>query len=125
MNITLDYNWSGADKEWQSEYADKFQRTMASYGIEKFPDQFNLDGGAPRTIMGAGGYRTLRHSIGLVATTAAASMMTDNEYSKDLVRHLWSMKLEPYEDGYYDVYYDGLLYIFSLLHLSGNYRMDW
>lgn len=125
MNIALDYNWYGRDKEWQSAYADKFQRTMASYGIESFPDQFGLDGGAPASIMGAGGYRTLRHSIGLVATTAAASLMTDNEYSKDLVRHLWDMKLEPYEDGYYDVYYDGLLYIFSLLHLSGNYRMDW
>lgn len=125
MNIAMDYYWYGKDKKWQQEYADKFQRTMASHGIETFPDQFSLDGGEPQHIMGAGGYTALRHSIGLVATTAAASLMTDNEYSKDFVRHLWNMKLEPYEDGYYDVYYDGLLYIFSLLHLSGNYRMNW
>lgn len=125
MNIAMDYTWYGKDKEWQSAYADKFQKTMASFGIDKFPDQFSLSGGEPQFVMGAGGYQTLRHSIGLVATTAAASLMTDNEYSKDLVRHLWDSKLEPYEDGYYDVYYDGLLYIFSLLHLSGNYRMSW
>jgi len=127
MNIAMDYSWTHKDAEWKKEYADKFQSTMASYGIDKFPDQFALDGGAPAYVMGAGGYRTLRHSIGLVATTATASLMTDNEYSQDLVRHLWSMEMRPdmYEDGYYDVYYDGLVYLFALLHLSGNYRMDW
>lgn len=126
MNITMDYCWYGKDKEWQSAYADKFQATMASYGIESFPDQFGMDGKEPQFIMGAGGYKTLRHSIGLVGTTASASLMTDNQYSKDIVRHFMDMKLEPYEDGYYDVYYDGLVSLFALLHLSGNYRMnDW
>lgn len=32
-------------------------------------------------------------------------------------------KLEPYEDGYFDPYYDGLLYLFSLMHLSGKYQI--
>ena len=36
---------------------------------------------------------------------------------------IWEAKLEPYEDGYFDPYYDGLLYLFSLMHLSGNYRI--
>lgn len=123
MNIAMDFSWYNKDSKWQKEYADKFQKTMASKGITTFPDQFALDGGEPSFIMGAGGYRTLRHSIGLVGTTATASLITDNEYSQDFVRHLWDSKLEPYEDGYYDVYYDGLLYIFSLLHLSGRYQM--
>lgn len=125
MNIAMDYAWYHKDVEWKREYADKFQKTMASYGVREFPDQFALNGGAPAFVMGAGGYRTLRHSIGLVGTTATASLMTDNEYSQEFVRHLWEMKLEPYADGYYDVYYDGLVYLFSLLQLSGNYRMDW
>lgn len=127
MNIAMDFNLYHKDAEWQRAYADKFQKTMASYGIEEFPDQFGLDGKAPKFIMGAGGKRTLRHSIGIVATTAAASLMTDNEYSQDIVRHLWDMKMSPdmYDDGYYDVYYDGLVYLFSLLHLSGNYRVSW
>jgi oligosaccharide reducing-end xylanase len=38
---------------------------------------------------------------------------------------MFSLKHEPYEDGYYDIYYDGLIYLFALLHLSGNYRMNW
>lgn len=124
MNIACDYCWYGKDKEWQSGYAERFQNTMASYGIEEFPDQFALDGGKPQHIWGAGGYTGLRHSIGLVGTTAVASLMTDNPNAEAFVRHLWDSKLEPYEDGYYDVYYDGLVYMFSLLHLSGNYRKD-
>lgn len=124
MNIACDYCWYGKDKEWQSGYAERFQNTMAGYGIETFPDQFALDGGEPQHIWGAGGYTGLRHSIGLVGTTAVASLMTDNPNAEKFVRHLWDSKLEPYADGYYDVYYDGLVYMFSLLHLSGNYRKD-
>lgn len=129
MNIAMDYYWYHKDAKWQKEFANKFQRTMASQGIKEFVDQYSLDGGKPAWVMsaGMGKYRAtkLRHSIGLVATTASLSLVTDNEYSRDLVHHLMEMKLEPYEDGYYDVYYDGLVTLFSLLHLSGNYRMDW
>lgn len=124
MNIACDYCWYGKDKEWQESYAERFQSTLLKYGIEEFPDQFALDGGAPERIWGAGGYTGLRHSIGLVGTAAVASLMTDNADAEKFVRHLWDSKLEPYPDGYYDVYYDGLLYMFSLLHLSGNYRKD-
>jgi oligosaccharide reducing-end xylanase len=41
----------------------------------------------------------------------------------DFVHKLWNEKLEPYEDGYFDLYYDGLLYVFSLMHLSGKYQI--
>ena len=127
MNIAMDFNLYHKDAEWQTEYANKFQSTLASYGIKEFPDQFALDGKAPRFIMGAGGKRALRHSIGIVGTTAAASLMTDNEFSQDIVRHFWEMEMRPdmYDDGYYDVYYDGLVNLFALLHLSGNYRVSW
>jgi len=32
-------------------------------------------------------------------------------------------QLAPYDDGYFDPYYDGLLYLFSLMHLSGKYQI--
>jgi oligosaccharide reducing-end xylanase len=41
----------------------------------------------------------------------------------DFVHALWNAKLAPYEDSYFDPYYDGLLYLFSLMHLSGNYQV--
>ena len=34
-----------------------------------------------------------------------------------------TFKNEPYADGYFDAYYDGLLRLFAFMHLSGNYRV--
>ena len=86
-------------------------------------DQFNVDGTLPQFVMPAGGYQKLRHSLGLVATSAAASLMGTQQISWKFVDAVWNAKLEPYEDGYFDPYYDGLLYLFSLMHLSGNYKI--
>ncbi len=122
MNIAMDYCWFGKDKEWQEDYATRIQNFMRSRGIDKFEDQFNPDGTLPEVILQAGGFRTLRHSIGLVSTIASTSLITENN-DYDFVRELWNSKLEPYEDGYFDPYYDGLLYLFSLMHLSGKYNI--
>ncbi len=123
MNIAMDYNWFRKDKEWQEGYARRFQRFLRSKGIDSFEDQFNLDGSRPDFILQAGQVKRLRHSIGLVATAASASIMNKDPQSIDFVRVLWNAKLEPYDDGYFDPYYDGLLYLFSLMHLSGKYQI--
>ncbi|MBN1953270.1 MAG: glycoside hydrolase [Bacteroidales bacterium] len=123
MNIAMDYVWYGKDKVWQEDYAKRFQKFLRSKGIHSFEDQFNMDGTEPGTILQAGGFKKLRHSIGLVATAATTSLINREEGSLDFVNALWNAKLEPYEDGYFDPYYDGLLYLFSLMHLSGNYRI--
>ncbi len=121
MNISMDYNWFGKDKDWQQDYAKRFQHFLRSKGIDSFEDQFNTDGTRPDFILQAGSVKKLRHSIGLVATAATTEMIVDN--NKDLIHALWNAKLQPYEDGYFDPYYDGLLYLFSLMHLSGNYQL--
>ncbi|MBN1781032.1 glycoside hydrolase [bacterium] len=123
MNIAMDYSWFAKDKAWQQDYAGRIQNFLYCRGIDTFEDQFNLDGTLPEWILPAGGYRTLRHSLGLVATSAAASIMGTQAKSWQFVDAIWNAKLEPYEDGYFDPYYDGLLYLFSLMHLSGNYRI--
>jgi oligosaccharide reducing-end xylanase len=123
MNITMDYVWYGKDKTWQEGYAKRFQGFLRSKGIDSFEDQFNLDGSTPETILQAGGFKKLRHSLGLVATSASTALIGKNEQSLDFVNALWNAKLEPYEDGYFDPYYDGLLYLFSLMHLSGKYQI--
>ena len=68
-------------------------------------------------------FRKLRHSIGLVATTAAASVMCSHPKSKEFVDALWNARHVPFDDGYFDAYYDGLLRLFAFMHLSGNYRI--
>ncbi len=124
MNIAMDYNWFGKDKAWQQAYAQRFQGFLRSKGIDTFEDQFNPDGSKPEFILKAGNNPPkLRHSLGLVATAATASIINRDAESKDFIQALWNAELKPYDDGYFDPYYDGLLYLFSLMHLSGNYRI--
>lgn len=123
MNIAMDYIWFGKDKIWQEDYARRFQGFLRSKGIDSFVDQYNLDGSLPEQILPAGNVKKLRHSLGLVATSAAASLANPDKESLDFVRALWNSKLEPYDDGYFDPYYDGILYLFSLMHLSGKYQL--
>ena len=123
MNIALDYSWSCADRDWQQEYADRIQSVLYSKGIDTFVDQYNVDGSGVERILDAGGYTKLRHSLGLVATSAAVSLASTDERCYEFVRCLWDSKHEPYDDGYFDAYYDGLLRLFAFMHLSGNYRI--
>jgi oligosaccharide reducing-end xylanase len=123
MNIAMDYNWFGKDKIWQENYAERFQNFLRTKGMDTFEDQFNLDGSSPEFILSAGNYKTLRHSLGLVATAASTSLIHSEKDNMDFIHALWKAKLEPYEDGYFDPYYDGLLYLFSLMHLSGKYQI--
>lgn len=123
MNIAMDYMWYGKDKQWQEDYARRIQHFLRSQGIDSFNDQFNLDGTEPEFILQAGEYKKLRHSLGLKATAATASLINSDPNSLDFVHALWGAKFEPYEDGYFDPYYDGLLYLFSLMHLSGKYQI--
>ncbi len=125
MNIALDYEWSCADREWQQQYGETIQDFFYSQGVNDFMDQYRTDGTLPEEgeILGAGGFRKLRHSVGLVATTAAASMMCSHAKSKEFVDALWNAQHVPFEDGYFDAYYDGLLRLFAFMHLSGRYRV--
>ena len=125
MNITLDYEWSGKDADWQQKYGEKIQNFFYSQGIDTFVDQYRVDGSLPEgdEILQAGGFRKLRHSIGLVSTLAAASILCQHEKKKAFVDALWKARHEPFEDGYFDAYYDGLLRLFAFMHLSGNYRI--
>ena len=123
MNIALDYTWACADKEWQQAYGQKLQNFLYTQGVDQFVDQYNVDGSTVNEVLGAGGYTALRHSLGLVAGAAAISLVCSHDKSREFVDHFWNTKHEPYEDGYFDAYYDGLLQLFALMHLSGRYQI--
>ncbi len=124
MNIALDYSWSCADREWQHNYGHTIQNFLYNEGIDKFVDQYNVDGTRPEKILRAGNYpEALRHSIGFVATSAAVSLVCTHPKSYEFIEALWNAKHEPDQAGYFDGYYDGLLRLFAFMHLSGRYRV--
>lgn len=124
MNIALDYSWSCSDKQWQQWYGKTIQNFLYSQGIDEFVDQFNVDGTRPEKILRAGNYpEKLRHSIGFIATAAAASILCSHDKSFEFIERLWNTPHKPDADGYFDAYYDGLLRLFAFMHLSGHYRV--
>ena len=126
MNIAMDYSWSCADKEWQREYGEKIQNFFYSQGINDFVDQYRVDGTLPSEdeILPAGTWtKALRHSVGLVSTVSAATLLTDHAINREFVDALWESKNVPFEDGYFDAYYDGLLRLFAFMHMSGKYQI--
>ncbi len=125
MNIALDYSWSCKDRQWQQQYGNRFQNFLYAQGIDRYVDQYNIDGTAVKELLQAGTDHkaALRHSTGLVATAAAVSLVCTHEKSREFVDRLWNLENKPYDDGFFDAYYDGLLRLFAFMHLSGNYRI--
>ncbi|MDE6561921.1 MAG: family 43 glycosylhydrolase [Muribaculaceae bacterium] len=122
LNIAIDYAWSGADADWQRDYADRIQDFFYKEGIDTYVDQYKTDGSQVERVLGAGEHQALRHSLGLVSTLGAASLAATDPKSREFAERLWNSKHAPYEDGYFDAYYDGLLRLFSFMLLSGNYK---
>ena len=122
LNIAIDYVWSGADAEWQRLYADRIQDFFYSRGLDEYVDQYKIDGKPVERVLGAGNHESLRHSVGLVSTLGAASLAATDIKSREFAQRLWDSRHEPYDDGYFDAYYDGLLRLFSFMLMSGNYK---
>jgi len=107
-NWSVDYSW-WRKTPTESELSDRFQGFLLAQGVNTFPDQYTLDGKPLSS----------RHSSGLVATSAVASLAGRNAHAKDFVEQLWKAPIPSGEQRYYD----GLLYLMGLLHCSGNFRI--
>jgi oligosaccharide reducing-end xylanase len=90
--------------------SDRIQKFLFSQGIGTFDDRYTLDGKP----------LSERHSTGMLATTAVGSLAaTTGPTSKAFVDELWNTPIPSGEQRYYD----GLLYLMSMLHCSGNFRI--
>jgi oligosaccharide reducing-end xylanase len=107
-NWSVDWSWWRKDPNEQV-LSDRIQSFFAARGVTKYGDIYTLDG---REVSN-------RHSPGLVATNAVASLAATNPEAKEFVKALWD---EPIPSGQLR-YYDGMLYIMSLMHCSGRFRI--
>lgn len=109
MMIGMDYSWFAADP-WQIEWADTYQKFFHDRGIRAYNSRFLIDG----TPEGAQ-HRSSAH----VAMNAVASLVATDPRAWDFIEEFWNT---PLTTGQYR-YYDGLLQMFALLMLSGNFRI--
>lgn len=106
-NIGMDYAWFGVDP-WQVEQSN---RMLEFFSAQKprYVSNYSVDG-KPLVDF---------QSTGLVAMNAAATLASTSKVAPDFVRALWDA---PIPSGQWR-YYDGLLYMFGMLHASGQYRI--
>lgn len=108
-NWSVDWSWWQKSPEEQ-ELSDRIQAFFAAQGISDYGDVYTLDGKELEA----------RHSTGLVATNAVASLAaTDTKRSRQFVEALWNAPIPSGQQRYYD----GMLYIMSLMHAGGRFRI--
>jgi len=109
-NWSVDWSWWAKDAR-QRELSDRLQAFFESQGLERYGDNFTLDGTSLRD----------RHSPGLVATNGVASLAaSDAARSRRFSEALWNLEIPKSK---LFRYYDGLLYLMSLMHASGRFRI--
>jgi oligosaccharide reducing-end xylanase len=108
-NWSVDYSWWKKDTR-ETALSNKIQKFLYTQGIDKLADRYTVDG-KPL----GGNNRT-----GLLATTAVGSQTaTSGEVSRAFVEALWNAQVPSGEQRYYD----GMLYLMSLMHCSGNFKI--
>lgn len=108
-NWSVDYAWWQKDPQ-ETVLSDRIQKFLFGQGIHTFVDRYTL----------AGKPLSDRHSVGMVATTAVGSFAaTKGPTANAFVDELWNTSVPSGEQRYYD----GMLYIMSIMHCSGNFRI--
>jgi oligosaccharide reducing-end xylanase len=108
MNVAVDYAWFAAH-EWEIEQSNRLLDFFYDQGIDSYANHFTL----------AGEPLSSTHSLGLVAMNAVAGLAATTDKTTEFVKALWDASVPT---GRWR-YYDGLLYILALLHVSGNFRI--
>ena len=115
-------NWS-VDWSWwhkapaEQELSDHIQKFFASQGIDKYGPVYTLDG---KPQGATPGLTHEDHPEGLVGTNAVAGLAsTDRARAKEFTEALWNTPIPSGQSRYYD----GMLYLMSLMHCGGEFRI--
>jgi oligosaccharide reducing-end xylanase len=115
-NWSVDWSWWQKAPQEQ-ELSSKIQPFFAQQGMADYGPLYTLDG---KPVTATPGVAPETHAAGLVATNAVASLTaTTRSLHGNLSRPSGRPKFHPGTT----VYYDGMLYLMSLLHVSGEFRI--
>jgi len=115
-NWAVDWSWWRKARTEQ-ELSDRIQKFFESEGIDKYGPVYTLEG---KDLGATPGLTHEDHPAGLAGTNAVAGLAaTDRARAKKFTEALWNT---PIPSGEYR-YYDGMLYLMSLMHLGGEFRI--
>lgn len=108
-NICVDYAWWQKDAWASTTFAPKLQSFFKKEGVTSHGSNYTLSGSRLNN----------DHSPGLIAMNAVTAMATDASTAKPFVDELWNTAVPS---GQYR-YYDGMLYMLGMLHISGSFKI--
>ncbi|UWZ86585.1 glycosyl hydrolase family 8 [Occallatibacter riparius] len=115
-NWSVDWSWWRKEPVEQ-ELSDRIQAFFEGQGIDKYGPVYSLDG---KDMGATPGLTHEDHPAGLVGTNAVAGLAaTNEERARKFTDALWNTSIP---DGR-GRYYDGMLYLMSMMHVSGNFRI--
>ncbi len=108
-NWSVDYSWWRKDAQ-EPVLSERVQKFLYDQGMQRFADRYTLDGQPLST----------RHSPGMLAAAAVGSLAArPGPISQAFLQELWDMPVPAGEQRYFD----GMLYLMSMMHLSGTFRI--
>jgi len=108
QNMAMDYYWWSEDSGLKT-IVERLQQFFKNQGMTTYKNRFELNG----TVVGTD------HSQGLVMMNASGALVGTGSLSQEFSSIAFT--LQP-PTGQYR-YYDGLLHLLGLMHVSGNYRI--
>ncbi len=115
-------NWS-VDWSWwrkapaEQQLSNRIQTFFAKQGIDTYGPVFSLDG---KDLGATPGLTHEDHPAGLAGTNAVAGLAaTDRARARRFTEALWKTPIPSGQNRYYD----GMLYLMSLMHLGGEFRI--
>lgn len=109
MTVAMDYLWFKPE-EWHVEQSNRVLNFFYGLGINRYNSKFFVDGTPAEP---------QHRTTGLIAMNAVAAMIASTETAPEFIEAFWNTAIPS---GQYR-YYDGLLYMFALLNLSGHFNI--
>jgi oligosaccharide reducing-end xylanase len=108
-NWSVDYSWWHKEPQ-EPVLSERVQKFLFGQGLHTFADRYTLNGQPLST----------RHSPGMVAAAAVGSLAAPpGAISNAFVQELWDLPVPSGEQRYFD----GMLYLMSMMHLGGEFRI--
>ena len=108
-NWSVDYSWWHKAAQ-EPVLSERLQRFLFGQGIHSFADRYTLPGQP----------LSMRHSPGMVAAAAVGSLAAaPGPVPAAFLQELWDLPVPSGEQRYFD----GMLYLMSMMHLGGQFRV--